>query len=298
MKQFLYYILFLLIIFPSITYAENTYTSNFNGSTQYFSISDASQTGLEPSDTMTVQFWIKFGNFPSNGNFVDIFRKRTSSLNKQYVIEFYNDGGTKTLLVYAFDNILQGNIGQTNGMTITNGVWYNFAITITASTHSIAVYKDGSAVTVNMLDSSGTNIQNADAPITIGGNVDGFLDGKIDELLFYNTNIGSTQVGNNYTTPCTPYSTGLVSQWQMENNANDNIGSNNLTNNNSITFPTDPAFTGCGGGGGSSTSTASTSTSTALQAQFYFATIIMYGILLFILGFGSVFAILKFYRLI
>lgn len=223
----------------------NTNSAQFvAASSQSLSIADASQTGLEPSLALSVSLWFQFSTVPNNA-FFDLVRKDAAGTDRQYIFEFYNDGSNNYLLCYYSDGV-QGSRAsvQSNALgTISTGVPYHFACTITALSDDIKVYK-------NAVDQGGTPAQNGNTvinnagtqPFKISAGADGFANGFMDEVIFYNANIGSAGVSQNYNTPCAPYLTNAVSQWRMEGGATDSIGSNNLTNNNVVTFPATPLF--------------------------------------------------------
>ncbi|MBI5645185.1 VCBS repeat-containing protein, partial [Candidatus Kaiserbacteria bacterium] len=228
--------------------STNAYSTDLEAdSSQYWSVADGSQSGLEPTAGLSISLWAKFESLPSNGQFMELVNKSASGSDRQYKLELYNNGGNYNLLMYYSDGTTGSqNSFQTGTISLSTGTWYQFGARVTASTQSIAVYKDGTS-------QSGTNNQNGNTSINgsgtaafkIGGTADGYFDGKVDEVLFYSADIGNTAMSNLYSDPSNPSTTNLVSRWAFENSANDSQGSNLLTGSGSPTYSTDvPTFAG------------------------------------------------------
>jgi len=252
MRRFIVTLLLFLSILPASALASsnNFSTTLASASSQFWSITNAAQTGLNPTDVVSFSGWVKFTTLPGSGTFAVFLAKSGSGgiPNRQYVMEFYNDpgaGGT-TLLVYFYDGVEGGaDSCQTANLGLSTGVWYQFGVSWTASTQTGTVYENGSSITCSFSNNGNTTINSTTQPFEIGQNAqgDGYINAKIDEVLFYHAAIGGTVMGNLYTNPCAPSATNLVSEWSFENNGNDSAGSNTLTNNNSATFTSDTPFT-------------------------------------------------------
>lgn len=212
-----------------------------SGSSQYWSIADGTQSGLD-GGSMTISVWAKFESLPASGDTYALVGKRNGTGNQRsYYAYIVNSSGTYRMGLQT-DNDGTAPVDVTgDGITITTGVWYNFQFKYTSGTGAIAFYQD------NVAKGTGTgetSIFNSTSGFNIGRIDDGvfYFDGLIDSVLFYNAALDDTTRGALYTAPCDPSTTSLVSWWRFNNDGNDSQGSNNLTNNNSATFSTDVAY--------------------------------------------------------
>lgn len=241
MKRLIRYIGFILMFVPYVTLATNLYTTVLvRASTQYFSILDASQTGLDPQGDFSMGCWVKMATDPGTQEII----AKDQVLNRSYEFQMIDQGGNNMSLRFNLNN--GGTIFDSAKVDFVAATWYHvaFAYHFIASGSSIGkLYVNG------VLDSTVSNAVGPEtdtaASFAIGnrtyvGNALPF-DGKIDDCRFYNT----------YKTDWSDYNcsltntTGLVSEWTFDGqNGNDSVGSNNLTNNNSATFQnTDLPFT-------------------------------------------------------
>lgn len=213
-------------------------------SSQYLSITDANQTGLDLSTTpFTLSAWIKL---ESLGSFQGIISKRQT----------IGTGGGYTLFVNS-SNKLALEIGNGGGAdvvisntTLTTGVWYfvtalrdgtNMEVWINGVDDSASVVADG-AEDVNNSEDFAIGAYRTTTP-------DNFFDGLIDQANVFNDARSSAELlaeynsGNGFIYDGDE--AGLVGYWEMENDLLDKTSNDNdLTNNNSATFSTDVPFVG------------------------------------------------------
>ena len=146
-------------------------------SIQGFSISDASQTGLDFSDALSFACWVKFESIPAGENSIIVKRVGTDSqrayhwkLNSSTLVGFlwYTDGAT-----------IGGNLSV--AWTPSTATWYY--ITVTKSGTTVKFYVDSSQQGADQTGSAAT-IANTTAPFEVGHWVDdvGNFDGIIDEI--------------------------------------------------------------------------------------------------------------------
>jgi hypothetical protein len=146
--------------------------------TDYFSITDAAQTGLEPTTQFTLTCWVNFDSLSSVGN---IMTKWSNSAARSY---YFNENGTSMYLSLSSDG---GWPGDSAGNTLaTNqfatGNWYFMNATFNAGTAKI----------YNGVDCEVTNtgapasIYNNTQPFILGQSADLYgsqdLNGKLDEV--------------------------------------------------------------------------------------------------------------------
>jgi len=224
-------------------------TTLASASTQYWSITDASQSGLDITGDISFSAWVKFTTLPSSGSNMVIASKYGYENNtRQYGFYIRNTSGTYSMRMINSTDGISFSEGSVNFLSApTTGVWYHLGWSKSGTT--VTTYVGGASQGTATVAGSQANSTAAFAiGIFVGGSggTDSPLNGQVDSALIYSVAISAANMSTNFTTPCTPHTTNLVSQWRFDNNGNDSTGSNTLTNNNSATFSTDVAFV-CGG---------------------------------------------------
>jgi hypothetical protein len=69
-----------------------------------------------------------------------------------------------------------------------------------------------------------------------------YLNGLMKDARVWNKELSPTDVSNLFSIPCTASITNLVSWWKFSGNANDSVGTNNLTTVNSPTYEADAPY--------------------------------------------------------
>lgn len=236
-------------IHPSQTQAANTYSIDLeSGSSQYLTISDASQTGLDLTGDFTLEAWVKPESQPS-GSFMTIIGKRNNSW-QGYSLKYRESGGT----YYLFLSLLTGSDPErtyeysSGSPILPTGSWSHVAASVTANTE-VTLYVNGASV---FDTSSGVySAANSDAAFTIGANNDTvndpyfFFDGKIDDVRAWNIARTGTQIADDKSHELNGNETGLVGYWKLNNDLTDSSSNgNNLTNNGSAVHSSDTPFSG------------------------------------------------------
>lgn len=224
--------------------AKNTYSTDLeDSSSQYWSIADGSQSGLDITGNMSISLWAKFEALPvSNASMTFVSKYGYENNTRQYGFSVRNHAGTYRLQFVNSTNGISFTEGTVNipSNNLRAGVWYHFGIAKTTTTATF--YMNGKSIgTATVASSQANSTATFAVGIFLGGSggTDAPFDGKISEVLIYSADIGATAMLQNATSPYNPYTTNAVSRWKFDNNGNDSIGSNNLTNNNTATFATD-----------------------------------------------------------
>ena len=220
-------------------------------SSQYLSISDASQTGLDITGDITIEAWIKLESLPSAvGQFFVIASKNDISNNyKGYTFAIRNTaGGTapaNSLQFYWRDS---GGVNTTSfGSTtaLTTGVWYHVAAVADVSAASVSIYLNGSALTTETYASAATSISDNNDDFRIGAIANGasiveYFDGLIDDVRVWSDIRTGTEIVSNFDKELLGTEANLVGYWKLNNSLLDETSNNNdLTNNGSAVFNTD-----------------------------------------------------------
>lgn len=251
-------ILFALLLPSNLLAVVQTNSTDLErGSSQYWSITDASQTGLDFATDLTIEAWVKFESLPTSGNAMAIVSKMTGGTfsTRSYYFEFDNvfHSGANRLLMATVESSTLRTIAFV-AFTPSTSVWIHFATTHDASGDSgngtTLFYIDGVEQTTTYQTRTGGNIQNGSEPFFIGADDDGgttgqFFDGLINDVRVWSTVRTQSEIDTNKDNCDLSISeTGLVSWWGFNNDGTDeNANGNDLTNNNSATFDTDVPYT-------------------------------------------------------
>lgn len=216
-----------------------------SGSSQYASIADASQTGLDISGDHTIEFWINPESLPSSGNVVGVVAKDDLASNRSYAVDLYNNAGTQTIRMF-----MSGNATGTNytevvfTYTLPVGAWTHVAIATTIANAA----SSRSRLYINGLDQgngTGANggsgvasIYNGTASFNIGSysNPSLYFDGLIKHVRVFNDVRTQTEIVSD-ALATTVSNANLVGEWALNNSYADTSGnSNTLTGSGSPTF--------------------------------------------------------------
>ncbi len=169
----------------SISYASaiiNNGADLEDASSQYFSITDASQSGLDLTGSATWAFWFK----PESINDYDKWISKWENTGNQRSYELYlsPDGGAQWSIELSWDT--DGTVGgntvhRSNNLSWTNGTWYHVCVSFNAPTHTTSFYRNGASVSTAS-NGTATSIHNGTAPFAMGARpTTGDLDGIMDE---------------------------------------------------------------------------------------------------------------------
>lgn len=222
-----------------IAYAAITQTHTTDltaASSQYWSITDASQTGLDITGDLTFAGWINKdtdvtvtlgGKFSSSGG------------KKGYRITHF--GGALDFWRFDIDTAADGATGEFS-QEITDDTWHHIAVVYDASASDTLWYLDGAFQETD--DHSVTAISDNTGEFQIGSNPsdgnDTHWDGLIDDVRIWSRTLSSAEITSLHGDPCN-FNNGssLQGQWILNNDGLDETANDNdLTNNNTATFQT------------------------------------------------------------
>ena len=226
-------------------------------SSQYLSITDAAQTGLDISTDMTMEIWANFETFPvSSGQYIGMAKYTATGNQRQYMFALGNEAGGDVFIraLFSDDGTGPNTINfQSDSSLATLGVglgeWHHYAVTFDASADAVIMYLDGVVVANSVLGGVfADTIHDGTGDFTIGaqGDVSNFFDGKIDDVRVWDDIRTPTEISENKDRTVNPANEpNLVSNWLLDNNLLDETSNNNtLTNNNSAVFSIDVPYAG------------------------------------------------------
>lgn len=225
----------------STTEALGTYSLDLeSSSSQYASITDASQTGLDITTLGTIAAWVRLESQPATNSTYSIVAKYNASPNYSYRLRYTDTSGVLTLRFSQSDN--GDGVGERFvTQTLSNDTWYHIAVTFSGSggDNRVRFYVNGVQVGSDQT-AFNQNIYNGTSPFTIGAGeaLGEHLDGLIDDVRVWTRELTSSEISSLYTNPVT-FSNGanLQGYWQLENNYSDSSG-----NSNTLTAVNSPVF--------------------------------------------------------
>lgn len=208
-----------------------------SGSTQYASIADASQTGLDlGTGPFTIEAWIKL---ESTGVYHTIAAKYEADDTDGYF--FHVNNATNKLamgcVAGATSDSLAGNTA------LSSGTWYH--VTAVRDGTNLKIYLNGVDDSASAVTDNARQVSTAE-PFHIGLTSVGYdatgrpLDGLIDEVRVWSVAKSEAQVQASMTTELVGNEANLVGYWKLNNNYLDETANNNdLTATGSPVFSTD-----------------------------------------------------------
>lgn len=155
-----------------------------SANSEYLTITDANQVGLDIATTQSWSFWVRL---ESDTDPVVVDKTAAGSMSYWLQLRVATDA-------FRFTN--SAEIAIDNATTIDPLIWYHFVVTYNAGT--VEVFKDGTSVGTG---SNGTSLTNSTAPFTIGrvnkyaGN---YVDGLVDIVEIYNRVLTGAEITSLY----------------------------------------------------------------------------------------------------
>lgn len=228
---------------------------SLNGSTQYASIADASQTGLDVG-TRDFMFggWFKIADTTGIQTLFEKYQgsgyNGSANTNIGWEVIYRGDQATKGIALRLTDGT-NTSITVTftkNIQRIADGQWHHLTF-ILARSSTANIYIDGlECLNPNTITALPLSFDNTGA-FRVGTRQDaaaGFLKALVSDVFFYDYGVNGLPTAPNIQKIIENiyfnqiYSTvGLVSRWTFDNTANDSFGANNLTLTGSPTYSTD-----------------------------------------------------------
>ncbi len=169
-----------------------------SGSSNYFSISDASQVGLDITGNLSVSCWIKLESLPSAGRFTILSKLDFNASQQSYAFFVSNLSGTANLEVITSANG-SANTAGTIAQTFSTATWYHLVFAYSTA-GTCVVYVNGTSIgTISGLN---TSLFNGTSPFWLGSSGNGtpiyFFDGFIDEAGIWSRTLSAGEVTSLY----------------------------------------------------------------------------------------------------
>ena len=239
------YILSLILLLWAIpVLGANTHsTALASASKQYWSITKATQTGLDITGSMTIEAWVKFTTLPTSAAPVSI-ASRYQTADRAFILTIIESGGVYSIHLVlakaASSNNDEGERSQT--ITLTTGTWIHLAAVFNATAETIEFFKNGTSLGSG--DSATDHIYNGGQALEFGANSPhdrNYLNGKLDDIRIWNDVRTQSEIEDNMSVELVGDEDNLQGYWRFNNDAgvDQTSNDNDLTNNNSCTFNVD-----------------------------------------------------------
>lgn len=214
----------------SLPFAQSTIAVDLEStSSQYLSIADASQTGLDFSTTFTLEAWVKFESLPSSSTMVILSKYNRADTTGGYQLDVSHTGTEYRInaKVYQTADATTRDLYYVT-WTPSTGVWYHLALTCNvgnASATTFEFFKDGVSLgngTAQVSDNC-TSIYNSTNAFLIGCGYESntpaferFFDGVIDDVRVWNDVRTATEISDNMSVELVGNESNLVAYWPFE----------------------------------------------------------------------------------
>jgi len=174
--------------------------ADFDGTSEYLSITDAAQSNLDVPGNFSTSAWVKWETPPPNSIDYPIVWKAFGG-NGSYGLMYQSNGsGVKRIRMNLYDsNDPGGNVPYEWLVTQTSGTWYHVAFTFIVSTSTAELYVDG--VSQGTITNTLVNdINNSTATFNIGSDGLGtrYANGLIDEVGIWSKTLSPAEVSALY----------------------------------------------------------------------------------------------------
>lgn len=232
-------------------HALNTHSVDLErSSSQYLSITDGSQTGLDLAGDFTIEAWVKVESSPAASEEYTIAGKyNNNGVNERaYLFNYQRNGADSNdqLRAIVSSDGSSASIMQIN-QPLSTSTWHHVAVVYAAASGVATFYVDGSSA--GTASGGPSSIHNSTADFQIGGFQSGggspYFDGLIDDVRVWNIARTATQISDDMSREINGNETGLVGYWKLNNSlADSSANGNTLSNNGGATHSTDTAFAG------------------------------------------------------
>jgi hypothetical protein len=151
---------------------------------EYLSITDASQSGLDVTGDMSISMWLKVESAPSNTEWTLLAKHGGTNATRSYLFRYKDTSGTKALSMrVSSDGTSTNQTESTVNTDLSTATWKHVVMTYTASAGEVRFYVDGSQVGATQTGAR-TSIYNGTAYFSLGASANGTdnFDGLMDEV--------------------------------------------------------------------------------------------------------------------
>ncbi len=214
--------------FASGSFPSNSYSASFDGVNDYIDTNNKFDF-IQQTCNFSITCWVKFTNYTSTSANQAILATNYTGSQKGLYLFYDNRSNNKTLRTLF-------RAGSSSDISVNNAVsdndWFHVAVTC-AEGGTQKLYVDGSVIGSTAAPSTTTDsaYHNMTLGVALVSAVTPtyFFGGNLDEVAVFDYELTSSEIDD---IRATPYSyIKYTSLYRLENNANDESGANNGTNN-------------------------------------------------------------------
>lgn len=169
-----------------------------SASSQYLYITDANQSGLDITGSLSISMWMK--HVTNKQQVISKYKGQSDPLvtQKSYAIQWFSD----QKLYFTLSANGAADRYFTSSSTYTDTANWHHIVCVFSTGSSMTVYFDGSSISGSVTGGVPASIYNSSADFQIGGifaNTQQYTDGLIDEVGIWSKALTSTEVSNLYT---------------------------------------------------------------------------------------------------
>ena len=158
-------------------------------------ITDASQTGLNPSGSFTASCWIRGDLFKASASTGFLMKYLTTGNQRGYAL-FYNAGFTPRRLsfIVSSDGTFTNATTAYEEITLSTLTWYHLAVVYDDDSNTIELFRDGTSV-ANGSHSGGVHASTDDFRLgraTFGA----YFDGRMEAVGFWSRALDSAEISD------------------------------------------------------------------------------------------------------
>jgi len=222
-------------------------------SSQYLSITDASQTGLDVTGDFTIETSVKFDVAPTSGQLKALVTKDDVGSQRSYALDYYNNSGTLQVRAFISSNggSSSGSIAEaTWNLDLGVGEWKDIALVVDVSepvASKMTLYVGGASQGTPdaTSGSGGSSVHSGSAEFRVGnyGAYSYYPDARFAYVRVFSDARTSSEIEADRNT-ITVTDANLELEVFFNNSLNDTSpNGNHLTNNNGATFVNDNPLT-------------------------------------------------------
>jgi hypothetical protein len=209
-------------------------------SNQFWSIADASQTGLDlgtSTSDFTFSTWVNYDSLPASGEEYNLcFKWVGGSNNRSFYFYIVNASGTYKFGANLSSLGTSANYSAEQAITSpSTSTWYHYVVTYDASPNgTLKFYVNGAEATT--ANTAVTTIYNSSAAFNV--NISSGFNGNFADTRVWQRLLDSSSISSLYSAPCAFDNGASLSAWWLwtDNGTDETANNNDLTNNNSATF--------------------------------------------------------------
>lgn len=163
----------------------------------YLSITDAAQSGLDIAGSLSISMWINLESLPASGEIYGLMSKYGTGTTRGTPSFYYDNAAGIRRFVYSSSSTLTTQTNCIITQSLSTATWYHVVVTQNTGSSVVTIYVNGSSIGTGSGTASNVN-NSVDFEIGTATSASFFFDGIIDEVGIWNKVLTSTEVTDLY----------------------------------------------------------------------------------------------------